>query len=72
VLERLALTPDRVLHVAQSLYHDIAPATALGFTCVWVNRRGGGGGGGATPPAEARPHATVPDLDTLARYLVPD
>lgn len=72
VLERLALPPDRVLHVAQSLYHDIAPATALGFTCVWVNRRGGGGGGGATPRAEARPHATVPDLDTLARYLVPD
>lgn len=71
-LRRLDLTADRVLHVAQSLYHDIAPATALGFTCVWVNRRGGEGGGGATPPAEARPHATVPDLASLAGHLVPE
>lgn len=71
LLRRLDLTPDRVLHVAQSLYHDIAPAKALGFTCVWVNRRGGDGAGGATPPAVATPDATVPDLATLARHLVP-
>lgn len=72
VLQRLDLPRERVLHVAQSLYHDIAPAKALGFTCVWVNRRGGDGGGGATPGSNAKPDATVPDLETLARYLVPE
>lgn len=71
VLDRLDLPPSRVLHVAQSLYHDIAPATGLGFTCVWVNRRGGDGAGGATPRSDARPDAEVPDLQTLADYLLP-
>lgn len=67
VLRRLDLPRDRVLHVAQSLYHDIAPARALGFRCVWVNRRAGRSGGGATPPSDARPDLEVPDLATLAR-----
>lgn len=67
VLERLALPRERVLHCAQSLYHDIAPARELGFTCVWVNRRAGRAGGGATPPQTARPHLEVPDMATLAR-----
>jgi 2-haloacid dehalogenase len=67
VLRRLELPVERVLHVAQSLYHDIAPAKRLGFTCVWVNRRGGRHGGGATPPSEARPDLEVPDLASLVR-----
>jgi 2-haloacid dehalogenase len=65
VLRRLDLPMERVLHVAQSLYHDIAPAKELGFTCVWVNRRVGKGGGGATAPATASPDMEVPDLRTL-------
>ena len=56
-----------MLHVAQSLYHDIAPAKELGFDCVWVNRRIDKTGGGATLPAEAEPDLEVPDLATLAR-----
>ena len=28
----------RVLHVAQSLFHDIEPVMALGYECVWINR----------------------------------
>lgn len=35
---RQALDGDRVLHVAQSLYHDIAPASALGLDTVWIRR----------------------------------
>jgi 2-haloacid dehalogenase len=66
VLARLDTTPDRVLHVAQSLFHDIAPANALGLTTVWVNRRHDRPGSGATPPATARPDLEVPDLRTLA------
>lgn len=66
-LARLALPKERILHVAQSLYHDIAPAKALGFTTAWVNRRHGLPGAGATPPADARPDLEVPDLAALAR-----
>lgn len=71
VLRRLDLPRERVLHVAQSLYHDIRPARELGFTCVWVNRRAGRAGGGATAPTRATPHLEVPDLATLARLSVP-
>jgi len=54
-----------LVHVAQSLFHDIAPAKALGITTVWVNRHSGRSGSGATPPAEARPDFEVPDLRSL-------
>lgn len=69
VLDRLALPIDRVLHVAQSLYHDIAPARALGFSCVWVNRRVGRIGGGATRPAVATPDLQVPSLAALVTEM---
>jgi 2-haloacid dehalogenase len=68
-LRRLGLPRDRVLHVAQSLFHDIAPAKALGFSCVWVNRRMGKAGGGATAAASAQPDLEVPDLATLVALM---
>src|SRR6202008_4498338 len=43
---------ERILHVAQSLFHDHAPAQRLGFRTVWIDRRHDWGGSGATPPAE--------------------
>jgi 2-haloacid dehalogenase len=55
--------------VAQSLYHDIAPANALGLATVWVNRRRGQRGLGATPAAIAAPDFEVPDLRSLARAV---
>jgi 2-haloacid dehalogenase len=67
-IERLALPKERILHVAQSLFHDIAPANAAGLTTVWVNRRVNRPGFGATPPASAQPDLEVPDLATLARF----
>jgi len=70
-LERIGPPAGRVLHVAQSLFHDIAPARALGLPTVWVNRRVGRSGSGATPPADARPDAEVADLDGLVRMLLP-
>jgi 2-haloacid dehalogenase len=69
MLERTGATKGRVLHVAQSLFHDIAPARAFGLATVWVNRRAGKGGGGATPPADARGDLEVPDLATLVRLI---
>ncbi len=65
-LERIGLPKQKILHVAQSLFHDIAPAKELGLSTVWVNRRHGREGSGATPPAQAQPDLEVPDLQTLA------
>jgi 2-haloacid dehalogenase len=39
-----------ILHVAQSLFHDHAPANAVGLSSVWIDRRRGAAGSGATPP----------------------
>ena len=69
VLTRLCLPADKVLHVAQSLHHDVAPARALGIACVWVNRASGRPGGGATKSSEVVPDLEVPDLQTLVRMM---
>jgi 2-haloacid dehalogenase len=71
MFERVGIPPSRILHVAQSLYHDHVPAKRLGLSTVWVDRRGGRPGFGATPPAEATPELTVPDMATLASLAVP-
>jgi 2-haloacid dehalogenase len=65
--ERIDVPPRRILHVAQSLFHDHAPAKALGMTTVWIDRRHGREGFGATPPAEAQPDLVVPDMRTFAQ-----
>ena len=70
--ERLGLPRERILHVAQSLFHDHVPAKRLGLRSVWIDRRGGQGGSGATPPAEASPDATFPDMASFAAAAVPD
>ncbi|HEY7002882.1 MAG TPA: HAD-IA family hydrolase [Gaiellaceae bacterium] len=36
--ERYDADRDRHVHVAASLFHDIAPAERLGLTAVWINR----------------------------------
>jgi 2-haloacid dehalogenase len=64
--ERIGLPQTKILHVAQSIFHDIVPANSLGLSTVWVNRRRGKAGPGATPPAEGKPDLEVPDLATLA------
>jgi 2-haloacid dehalogenase len=64
--ERIGLPTSRILHVAQSLFHDHVTAKRLGLSTVWVNRRHDQPGPGATPPAEAQPDLIVPDMATLA------
>jgi 2-haloacid dehalogenase len=68
-LRRLAIPKEKILHVARSLYHDHAPAKAMGFTTVWVNRRKGQPDG--APPASARFDLEVPDLAALAELALP-
>jgi 2-haloacid dehalogenase len=70
MFERVGLPPSRILHVAQSLYHDHVPAKRLGLSTVWVDRRSGRAGSGATPPADATPDLAVPDMATLASQAV--
>jgi 2-haloacid dehalogenase len=41
---------DAILHVAQSLFHDHAPANQAGLTSAWIDRRAGTQGWGATAP----------------------
>jgi 2-haloacid dehalogenase len=38
--ERTGVSRERHVHVAQSLFHDVAPARELGLTSIWVNRLG--------------------------------
>ena len=68
--DRLGVPPDRILHVAQSLFHDVAPANELGLSSVWVNRRSGRTGPGATAPSDAQPDLEVPNLAALADLAV--
>lgn len=65
-IRKVGAPPERILHVAQSIYHDIVPARALGLATVWVNRRKGREGHGATAPAAGTPDLEVPDLRSLA------
>lgn len=71
-LERVGVPREQLLHVAQSIYHDVVPTRALGISSVWVNRRKGLIGSGATLPAESQPDLEVPDLQSLADLLVED
>jgi len=69
-LDRIGRPQHEIVHVAQSLFHDHVPAKALGFTTVWINRRGDDGGSGATPPASATPDLVLADLASLADVAV--
>ena len=66
---RMAVEKQNWLHVAESLYHDIAPANRLGISSTWVNRSDRGGG---TRQTDAVPDLEVPDLATLTELLCPN
>ncbi|HUQ22530.1 MAG TPA: haloacid dehalogenase type II [Gaiellaceae bacterium] len=56
-------TADRAhhVHVAASLFHDVAPARDLGLRTVWINRLG--------EPADPEPDRELPDLSPLPDTL---
>jgi 2-haloacid dehalogenase len=64
----MGIEPDRLLHVAQSLYHDHVPAKRAGLRTVWIDRRRGAEGWGATPrPSEdVHPDAVFASLADFA------
>lgn len=61
------ITPDRILHTAQSLFHDHVPANAAGLASAWINRRHEAQGFGATlpPPVEARIDFRFPSMAAM-------
>lgn len=63
---RIDVPRERVLHVAQSLFHDHVPAQRFGLRTAWIDRRHDRDGFGATPPAEAAPDLTVPSMRAFA------
>jgi 2-haloacid dehalogenase len=65
-LSRINAPAHRVLHVGQSIYHDVVPAQALGLATVWVNRPSARPGVGAVKAADAKPDLTVTSLAELA------
>ncbi|MGD1023901.1 MAG: haloacid dehalogenase type II [Candidatus Sulfotelmatobacter sp.] len=65
-LSRVGVPAHQVLHVGQSLYHDVVPAQSLGLATVWVNRPSARKGVGAVKIAEAVPDLEVRSLSELA------
>jgi 2-haloacid dehalogenase len=62
-LQSLAISPDHLLHAAQSIYHDVVPARSLGISTVWVNRESARPGIGAVRESNALTHEQRPDLE---------
>jgi 2-haloacid dehalogenase len=59
--ERTGADPARHVHVAQSMFHDIVTANALGLPSVWINRRG--------ERYDTAPTRELPDLAGLPEVL---
>ena len=59
--ERTGVDASSHVHVAQSLFHDIAPATELGIPSIWINRLG--------EPEDPRPNVTLGGVAVLADAL---
>jgi 2-haloalkanoic acid dehalogenase type II len=57
--ERVGRLPD--VHVAQSHFHDVVPASGLGIPTVWINR--------LRESAEPAPTRELPDLTALPETL---
>jgi 2-haloacid dehalogenase len=58
---RTGAARGRHVHVAASLFHDIAPARELGLTSVWINR--------LDEAADPEPTRELPDLAALPHVL---
>jgi 2-haloacid dehalogenase len=69
VLAEAGIPKDCVLHAAESVYHDIEPAKAMGIATVWVNRRGSRGPG-ASGAGDAHADLEVRDLKTLGTLVL--
>lgn len=70
LLRRTGRPPAFHLHAAESLFHDIEPANALGIPNVWVKRSHAHRESSASRRVETQPSASVSDMKELADLLV--
>jgi 2-haloacid dehalogenase len=68
-IRRSGLSKDQILHVGQSIYHDIEPANTLGIQNVWVNRPSLRPGVGPVRIGKGKPTHEVRSLAELAKLL---
>jgi 2-haloacid dehalogenase len=68
-LKQQGIPRGKILHVAQSLFHDHAPANAVGLASAWIDRRHASGGWGATAPvpSDVRFDVRFTSLEALAQ-----
>lgn len=68
------ISPDRILHTAQSLFHDHVPARNAGLACAWIDRQGlsEGGAWGATAKVIKRPEVDFlfPTMGAMAEAVL--
>jgi 2-haloacid dehalogenase len=62
-LEKTGASKPQVLHVAQSVFHDIIPAGEMGIASAWVDRYG------EPMPSEAQPLFVADSLENLGKAL---
>ena len=55
-LSDAGIAKDQLLHTAQSLFHDHAPANRMGIASAWIDRRHDKAGSGATVVPDPMPH----------------
>lgn len=59
---RTGAGPERAIHVAASLYHDMVPAAALGYRTIYINRHNG-------PIAGVLPTRVLTNLSRLSETV---
>lgn len=62
---RLKTPREKILHIGQSIFHDVVPAKKLGLASVWVNRPSLREGLGAVKAAIGTPDLTISSLAEL-------
>jgi 2-haloacid dehalogenase len=71
---KLGIADGKLLHVAQSLFHDHVPAKEAGLRTVWINRRHHRPGWGATPAplVDVNPDWEFPSMEAFAAAVDAD
>jgi 2-haloacid dehalogenase len=68
-IEKIGISPEKIIHISNSAYHDIIPAKSLGLSTIWVNGRPYMAGFGATQPVSGSSDFEVPDLKSLINIM---
>jgi 2-haloacid dehalogenase len=72
-VDGLGVARGRLLHVAESLYHDHVPAQAMGLPSVWIDRRKEGASTASPQPDQpVTPDWTFTSMAAFAAAAVPD